>query len=259
MDPAAAFRQLVNSSPDPALDDLCFAVAACFRPADGIARARDALDHLAANVGEPNPAGVCRVVFGSGGFRGDEADYYAPENSLLDAVVERRLGMPITLAVVLIEVGRRAGVHFEGVAMPGHFVVRDADGAIRDPFAGGVVRSREECAVIVRKLLGDDAPAFDDRWLEPVAPAVIVTRILANLERSLRLRNRRAEALTALELRAVVPGALDARGLRQAADALAEGGRFDRAAQLYEGLAASHPNSARELRRQAAQLRARLN
>jgi regulator of sirC expression with transglutaminase-like and TPR domain len=255
-----AFVDLVNRPADDLrLDRICLALSACFQPIVDDAGAFGVLDEVAGNVTDRSPDGVCRAVFDHGGFGGDADDYYAPENSLLDRVLERRLGMPITLAVVVIEVGRRVDVPFDGVGMPGHFVLLDVTGQVRDPFAGGAVRSNEECAAIVQRLHGGRRVAFDERWLRPVAPRVIVARILANLERSFQLRGERQQALTAMELRAQVPQVLDPRGRRRLADALGEGGRFGSAAALYEALADAHPDAAADLRRQATQLRARLN
>lgn len=255
-----AFVDLVNQSADDLrLDRICLAMSACFQPVVDEGAALGRLDDVAASVAVRSPDGVCQAVFGDGRFAGDDRDYYAPENSLLDRVLERGLGMPITLAVIVIEVGRRVDVPFDGVGMPGHFVLLDVTGQVRDPFAGGVIRSSEECAAIVQRLHGGRRVAFDERWLRPVAPHVIVARILANLERSFQLRGERQQALTAMELRAQVPYVLDPRGRRRLADALGEGGRFGSAAALYESLADAHPDAAHDLRRQATQLRARLN
>ena len=86
---------------------------------------------------------ILRSVYEGAGFRGNEQDYYDPRNSLLPDVLERKLGIPITLALVYCEVGRRVGVRARGVSFPGHFLVRvdapdrdDAPVAV-DPFFGG--------------------------------------------------------------------------------------------------------------------------
>jgi len=75
-------------------------------------------------------------LFGRGRFSGNRRDYYDPRNSLLDQVLERQLGIPITLAIVAMEVGRRLGVPLSGVGMPGHFLV-GSDGSYFDPFHQG--------------------------------------------------------------------------------------------------------------------------
>ena len=116
-------------------------------------------------------------------------DYGDPENSFLDAVVERRVGIPISLAVVVIEVGRRVGVRVEPIGMPGHFLVRDASsGVFCDPFHGGALLDEEGCrkrhdAVFAgrRALLPGD--------LEPVSSRQVLARMLANLSQT-RLAGR---------------------------------------------------------------------
>src|SRR5690606_13265031 len=118
------------------------------------------------------------TLFRSLGFAGDVEDYGNPRNSLLDSVLDRRRGIPITLAVVLIEVARRAGVALEGVGMPGHFLVRAAgDGELfADPFHG-VVLDRAGCEKLFAALHGPRA-RFRDRFLDPVGPRAILARML---------------------------------------------------------------------------------
>ena len=94
------------------------------------------LDDLAMGCPTPTLDGVCEHLFGVVGFQGDTEDYKHPRNSLLDVVLDRRRGIPITLSVVVMEVGRRLGLDLAGVGMPGHFLVRDRDDddAFVDPF-----------------------------------------------------------------------------------------------------------------------------
>src|SRR6187399_3482763 len=82
------------------------------------------LDDLASLVEEPTIEAVCDTLFGRLGFAGDRTTYYAAENSLLPAVLDRRLGIPLSLSLLTIEVGRRVGVPVEGIGMPGHYLVR---------------------------------------------------------------------------------------------------------------------------------------
>jgi len=105
----------------------------------------------------------------------------------------------------------------------------------------------------------DPEAVFSEQWLRPVDDRVIVARILGNLERSLRLVGDATAALTAAHLQARIPGVLAAAAQRQIADRLAEGGRFDWAAGIYEALAAQRPDAADTLHARAVQLRARLN
>jgi len=118
------------------------------------------------------------------GFRGNAGEYYDPRNSYLNEVLDRRLGIPISLALIYLEVGRRLGVPFEGVGMPGHFLVRHADPQsplMVDPFAHGVVVGEEECRARLRVLYGDGA-ALTPPMLAAVGVRSILFRMLTNLK-----------------------------------------------------------------------------
>ena len=116
---------LVLCPDDFALDEACLLIAGHARPGIDIERCLGELDRLAGEVLPPTLDGLVSTLFGGSGFRGNADDYYDPDNSYLDQVLQRRLGLPITLAVLAIEVGRRAGVPLWGVSMPGHFLLRD--------------------------------------------------------------------------------------------------------------------------------------
>jgi regulator of sirC expression with transglutaminase-like and TPR domain len=138
------------------------------------------------------------------GFRGNEQDYYDPKNSLLPDVLERRLGIPITLALVYCEVARRAGVRARGVSFPGHFLVRvdaidseDAPVAV-DPFFGG----RRLDGPGLQKLLERAAPAQKlviAEHLAPASPKTMLVRMLINLKWIYATRGDFARALLALD------------------------------------------------------------
>ena len=113
---------------DVPVDEALLWVARC-RP-DAVTEPLEALgqlDTMAARVDQPTAAAVCRVVYDEFGYRGDRDDYHDPRNSFLDQVLIRRVGMPITLAVVVISVARRRGVLIEPFAAPGHFLLRDPE------------------------------------------------------------------------------------------------------------------------------------
>ena len=114
------------------------------------------------------------------GFTGNEESYYEPENSYMNRVLDRRRGIPITLSVLYILIGRRVGLPFCGVGMPGHFIVRyDApEGPIYlDPFGGGQILSVDECASLVEGL----GYRFESRFLAEASPLCIVERMVNNL------------------------------------------------------------------------------
>lgn len=124
-----------------------------------------------------------RFLFADLGFRGNTEDYYDPRNSYLNEVLDRRVGIPITLSVIYMEVGRRLGYQIDGVGLPGHFIVRLAgrDELFIDPFNRGDILDREDCVEKVRRLFG--TPVEDSPELLAVATkAQIITRMLNNLK-----------------------------------------------------------------------------
>ena len=110
-----------RSEPDLALDEAALVIAAQANPELDVGGQLRRLDELAASLPEAGVASLCRGLFGELGLRGDTKHYDDPRNSYLDQVLNRRLGIPISLSVLLIEIGRRQGLVLEGVGMPGHF------------------------------------------------------------------------------------------------------------------------------------------
>jgi regulator of sirC expression with transglutaminase-like and TPR domain len=165
------------------LDVAAFALAAHAHPSLDVDEACATLDALAARCPNPSFEGLRAYLFETLGFRGNTRDYGDPENSFLDAVIERRVGIPISLAVVTMEVGRRIGTPVHGVGMPGHFLVMDAarDGVWCDPFHGGVLYDLEGCRQLFARVHGN-ARGFSRALLAPTDPHVILARMLANLE-----------------------------------------------------------------------------
>lgn len=209
MDPTARFTELA-AGPDAALplDEMGLLVAAHAHPRLDVAAQLRRLDELASRVGEPTLPGLRRLLFDELGFTGNGSDYYDPRNSFLDDVLERRTGIPISLAVVMLEVGRRAGVALSGVSMPGHFLVRSSDDpdVFVDPFSHGLVLDRAGCRARFHAVHGPLA-AFDEVFLEPVGNAAIVDRQLANLEAIAGARGDVFTSAWVLRLRSVLPGA----------------------------------------------------
>lgn len=129
-----------------------------------------------------------RFVYGECGFAANREWYADVRNSLLNLVLERRLGIPITLALVYIEIARRAGVVVHGVAFPGHFLLRVpataalGDDLILDPFNGGALISESDCRLLLSSHMGDDV-RFDTSMLQPCSGAHIAARMLNNLKR----------------------------------------------------------------------------
>ena len=123
-------------------------------------------------------------LFEECGFRGNRDQYYDPRNSYLHEVITRRLGIPITLSVIAIEVGRRAGLALDGVSFPYHFLCapRDVDGVFIDTFSRGArVLDRQACrAMLHRNSKGQIA--FRDEFLSPVTKREVVVRVMRNLK-----------------------------------------------------------------------------
>jgi regulator of sirC expression with transglutaminase-like and TPR domain len=149
------------------------------------------------------------------GFSGNRQQYDDPRNSFLNEVFDRRMGIPISLAVVYLEIGRRAGLRLEGVNFPGHFLVRAPaepagadDDLIIDPFHSGALLSEVDCRHLLRQHIGEDA-AFDRGLLATATRQQIVVRMLVNLKRLyVRMRSfPQARAIADLLL-AVDPSAL---------------------------------------------------
>lgn len=158
------------------------------------ARAIDASRPLAERVARLNA-----FLFEQEGFRGNRDAYYDPRNSYLCDVLDRRTGIPITLAIVWIEVARRLGIDAHGVGFPGHFLAL-ARGAVSgeadvlvDAFGGRVI-DRAECRALLARALGPDA-RLDPRLLAPAPAREILARVLRNLK---QIHVSRAEAQAAL-------------------------------------------------------------
>ena len=171
------------------------------------------LDEIAAGC-PPGLDGLVAHLFGTEagglGLSGDFDTYADAQNSYLDRVLDRRLGIPITLSVLAIAVGRRTGVALVGVGMPAHFLVRH-EGQPRvllDCFDGGRRLSSGDCQEILERISGP-LPGFDLAWLDPTPAHDIVLRMLTNL-RQLALATADVGLLSwVAPLRASVPGAGD--------------------------------------------------
>ena len=120
-------------------------------------------------------------LFDEEGFTGNRERYDDPSNSFLNEVLERRTGIPITLAVVYMEVARRAGIQIEGVNFPGHFLLRFTP-LILDPFHRGARLSENDCRRLLERHVGEEA-AFDPALLAPATKGQMLTRMLLNLKR----------------------------------------------------------------------------
>lgn len=241
------------------LDEAALLIAAHARPGLDVATYLRRLDDLAAAVRAPDVDGICKYLFDECRFAGNEHDYYDPQNSYLDRVLDRRLGIPITFSVLLIEVGRRLGLSLAAVAMPGHVLVADlgAPGELVDPFAAGARLDHRSAEALSSRRVGAGQP-FRPEYLTPVGPRIVVERMLANLDVIATARGDRIMLAWVMGLRVTLPGT-GARLHRRHASVLADSGRFDQAADVLETLANSAQGDAVGDRARALRLRARLS
>lgn len=245
------------------LDEGALLIASALDPEVVIAEQMQRLDGLAARFSDPEAADLALGLFGGAAqdpsrhFCGNRTDYYEMENSMLHRVLDRRIGIPISLAVLLIEVGRRCGVSMHGVGMPGHFLVGSAHGYI-DPFHGGVLLDAAGCGRLFQRLSGGRAALPADA-LDPTPPASILKRMLANVA-AIATDGRHRRALWAVRgLLASFPEATH-RDHVQHAYAAADAARFDIAAAAAETALETVPPQVRaKLRSQIDVWRAQLN
>lgn len=194
MDPTDAFAKLMGRDDEEIeLDRAALLFASVEYPELDVEVGIRELDHLA-DLLQPRLAGLLRpeevvravagFLHGELGFTGNPEAYYDPRNSYLNEVLERRVGIPISLSALYMEVGRRVGLPFEGVGMPGHFLVRyrhPSSPLLVDPFAGGTIVGEAECQARLQGLYG---PGIELRptMLAGVGTRNIVFRMLNNLK-----------------------------------------------------------------------------
>ena len=262
MHPTARFGHLL-SLPDEEvpLDEAVLLIAAHAHPDLDIAKQRARLDELAAGCVNRTVDGVLTHVFDHHGFMGDRDDYRNPENLFLDSVLDRGLGIPISLAVLLIEVGRRVGVPFEGVGMPHHFLARHPGPppVLIDPYGRGQRLDLAGAAALFHAGAGPDAPFDPTSMLAPATNRETIFRFLSNLKQTYTATQDREALLWVLRLRTLVPGTPLSESA-QLAGVLASSGRASEAADLLDELSMRLPADAAErAKRKARMLRATLN
>lgn len=243
------------------LDEAALLISASANPALDVDEQLIRLDRIAAKVDTADAPSLCRLLFEEFGLRGDRDGYDEPVNSYLDQVLDRRLGIPISLSVILIEVGRRCGLQLEPVGMPGHFLVRDpADPEVLiDAFDSGRKLDHAACQELLSSVTGGTTSLTPD-MLGATGRWATLSRMLANLDRSFDQRGDRASLTWVSELRARIPKAALA-DRTQLAGRLAALGRFDAGAAVLEEAAAAAriPRVQQRLLSDARTLRARLN
>jgi regulator of sirC expression with transglutaminase-like and TPR domain len=261
MEATEAFAALLLRPPEAIpLDEVALLIAAHAYPDLDIPAELARLDRMAAHCPAPALDELVTYLFSDLGFVGNTRDYFDPRNSFLNEVLNRRTGIPISLAVLTMAIGDRIGLPVLGVRMPGHFLLRDRDdpNLFVDPFGGGALLDPSGCERAFRAVHGDDA-TFDVSFLEPVDVPAIVARMLANLRATFASRGNRASLAWVLRLRTLVPGTAP-EDRAELASVLAADGQFVAASLEFEVLADQLGGAlGAEYHRSAEQLRARLN
>lgn len=191
------------------------------------ARYLDELERLASRVrerlaGETAPLVVLQelshVLFREERFRGNAEAYYDPRNSFLNDVLDRRVGIPISLSLVYLEVGWRLGLPLEGVGFPGHFLIRYEGEVVRvllDPFEDGRLRFEDEAQSLLDRVYGG-LVRLQPEFLEPTGKKDMLVRLLKNLKAIYLNAGEDGKALAAVErilLLRPVPVELRDRGM----------------------------------------------
>jgi len=183
-------------------------------------------------------------LFEEAGFRGNAHEYFDPRNSFLNDVLDRKLGIPITLSLVLIEVGRRLGLEIHGIGLPAHFIVgihMDGCQVLLDPFHGGTLLTAEGAQELVSRVLGRPVTLQEEDFA-PVTKRQLLTRMLANLKAVYWRTGRWARALSVAERLLVLepdaPGEIRDRGV-----ILANLGELRRAVTDWERYLGRYPGA----------------
>jgi regulator of sirC expression with transglutaminase-like and TPR domain len=223
----ARFAALIERDPVP-LDEAALSIAQEEYPHLDVEEVRIRLDRLGGRVRALAPAparaataleALRRVLVVEEGLRGNEREYDDPRNSFLNEVLDRKLGIPISLCAVWMEVARRAGLRLEGVGFPGHFLAKYVSPAgvevFVDAYTGGEMLSGDECAARYRARTG--GRDLDRRHLAGVGTRQILARMLHNLRRLYLARRDDVRAWWVLDrILLLVPGLTEAlrdRGL----------------------------------------------
>jgi regulator of sirC expression with transglutaminase-like and TPR domain len=202
----------------------CFLIAQDAYPALEVERYLGEIERMALRLrgqlpqtvgAEERVAALNEYLFGELGFSGNTDTYYDPRNSYLNEVMDRKTGIPITLSILYMALGRRIGLPLEGVSFPGHFLVRLRlrNGVlVLDPFAAGAPQSEEELRERLKRVI--PAGALDntaelplDQFLDPATNRQILARVLRNLKAIYRDADKPEQQLDVMNRMLVVaPG-----------------------------------------------------
>lgn len=240
------------------LDRIAAVIAGCDSSAPSPGEIMRALDGLTAGLADNSPSAVVRHVFDGLGFLGNTAHYYHPSNSLIHEVLDRRIGNPLSLAIVASELSRRVDGTLTVVGFPGHVLIGDDEHPSRwfDPFLGGAPMDLAGCrSLLARKRPGE---TFHPSMVRSATPVEVAQRILNNLDVAYRHRGDIGRLLAVLELRLGLPTSGPGER-RQLVHTLIAAGRTFRAASVLEDLVDVDPANADDYRRVRHRLLASAN
>ena len=203
----ARFAEIMEPGrPNVALDEASLLMSAAIQPGLDLDDWLGALDELAARCPVSTPDGVARHLFDDEHFAGNRGAYYDWRNSCLDQVIATRIGIPISLSVLMIEVSRRLGIELRGVGMPAHFLVRSADDpdVFFDPFDGGRRLDRVDVRTLFEQVTGGQV-VWNERYLDPTPTRDIVIRMLNNLKSIFAGQADAVRLAIVMDLRSAVP------------------------------------------------------
>lgn len=187
---------------------------------------------------------VREFLFEEESFRGNSEDYYDPRNSCLNDVLERKRGIPISLALVMMEVGARVGLHILGVGLPGHFVVSakvGGDFVLLDPFSGGAVLTREAAHKVVARAVGRSV-RLTEASFAPCSRRQILARMLSNLKAVYVSRREWGKALETIDHLLIVEEESPSHR-RDRGSVLVKLGHFHRGVADWERYLGEHPDA----------------
>ena len=231
------------AGPQPGLDRVLTVIASTDDP-DNAPSEDEVIQHLDGLAdgcpADSGPDEVLDYVYGTLNFTGDMADYYSPENSLIHRVLERRRGIPLTLAAVACEIARRRAIDLRPIGMPGHILLGEGPEPSQwyDPFNRGARLGLDDCRLLFARF--HPVEAFAPSMLNPIGVEAVAIRTLNNLRIAYAKRGQATRTIPVLELRAGMDSAEIGDRL-ELASVLAELGRFDRAAEEFEQLAEQDP------------------
>lgn len=257
MDAVERFAAIVRA-PEIDLAEAALTIAAAAHPSTNVSFWLDVIASLAEDVDDLDALRF--RLFVDRGLHGNVDDYTDPENSFLDSVIQRGLGIPISLSVLLIETGRRAGIALEPIGMPGHFLVRDpSSGMYIDAFDAGAMIDVYGAEVRFRRATGvDDDVVFSTDLLPVVEPREILDRMLNNLRNGYVDRGGPRDLEWVCRMRLSMPDA-DPEEVLELAEALAMQGRTTEGAAEIVTYAERFPLLRDTLHQAATAMQARLN